>query len=575
MALTQVEDVYYDRSRTSRQLCLYGFAFGSLTGLISLSFGIYLLSSPGANNFLSWDKRVQEFLPLLVNILVTLHNETAGYIQTVSLRWALQREGRLGFSSNLRLFSRARSAAANSWYSNLVVAFCIVLTYASASLIFVPDYDLGDESLLPPGKTTFVNGYALITLGIGILGQSTVAGACLRTMRRVPTWSSNFIDIASACLATGQIQRQPRRCLRSVHQEKLESEPVHPQSRQQSVFHAQKQARIVFYFLWASVVLAIVWATALLFVIRTSNVIQGVVNGYNWSFFPIPADASTMGTGTARDNTPEDWTPVVAIPWLIVGSRGAHGLVSWEWEEQIYFPSFVGLLALVCVLQAFITFSLHCAEILVNMIRDELMWRRASTRGIPRPAYNAFFAAITSIPAATLFALKPALHWVYGLAVSPYFSTGVLMRVPQIYYLSIGACALASFVSLCVFWRPSGPQPATFGHIQTLVNLIDEWPRNEQKMYWGRKTFDVDDGDQGSLRPSPLIQPQSEALAGDIRLSNFKAPQRIYEQYITGKPQYTSIPSAVDIQFDDSRLVAHAGTATKPLESVRFEELYS
>jgi hypothetical protein len=138
----------------------------------------------------------------------------------------------------------------------------------------------------------------------------------------------------------------------------------------------------------------------------------------------------------------------------------------------------VGLLAVVCVLQAFITLSLHCAELLVNMIRDELMWRRAGTRGHPRPGYNAFFATITSIPAATLFALRPVLHWVYGLAVSPYFSTGVLVRVPQNYYLSIGACALASFVSVCVFWRPSGPQPAAFGHIQTLVNLIDEWPRN-------------------------------------------------------------------------------------------------
>jgi hypothetical protein len=76
-----------------------------------------------------------------------------------------------------------------------VVALCIVLTYASASLIFVPDYDQrpeefldsGDDYLLPPGETIFVNGYALITLGIGILGWSTVAGTCLQTTRHVPT----------------------------------------------------------------------------------------------------------------------------------------------------------------------------------------------------------------------------------------------------------------------------------------------------------------------------------------------------------------------------------------------------
>jgi hypothetical protein len=94
-------------------------------------------------------------------------------------------------------------------------------------------------------------------------------------------------------------------------------------------------------------------------------------------------------------------------------------------------------------------------------------------------------------------------------------------------------------------------------------------------MYWGRKTSDVDDGYEGAPEKSPLIQPQSEAIAGDIRLSSFKAPQRIYEQYITGKPQYTSLPSAADIQFDNFCPVTHAGTASKPLESVRYEVLYS
>jgi hypothetical protein len=41
-------------------------------------------------------------------------------------------------------------------------------------------------------------------------------------------------------------------------------------------------------------------------------------------------------------------------------------------------------------------------------------------------------------------------------------------------------------------------------------------------MYWGRKTSDFDDGYEGAPEQSPLIQPQSEAFAGDIRLFSFK-----------------------------------------------------
>lgn len=591
VSLQEGDTVNYDRSSTSRLLCLYGLGLGSVAGLISLSFGIYLVHSPGRKQFLSWNKTISEFMPLLINVLVTIHNETAGYILTVSLRWALQREGRLGFSSNLRLFSKARSSAGNSWYANLIVAICIILTYASSSLIFIPDYDSETwaeglyQTLMPAGRTTYVNGYALITLGIGMLGQSAVAAACLRSMRFFSTWSSNLMEVASACLATGAIRPQPGRCMRSVHQVKLESAPARPMSRQLSLFRAQKQARIVFYVLWASVLLAIIWATALLLVIHKSNVVQGVVNGYAFSFFPVSANPSIVGSGTGRDTLTGNWTPSVAIPWLIVGSRGSNGLVAPEWKEHIYFPSYIGILAVVCVLQAFITLSLHCAEILVNMTRDELMWRRAGSKGFARPGLNAMFSAISSIPGMTLFVLKPVLHWFYGLAVSPYLTTGVFMRVPQIYYLSIGAATLASFVSVCVFWRPSGPQPATFGHIQTIVNLVDEWPGETQKMYWGHKSSGDDayvvSGIQRSIldgpdsttyrQDSPDIQPQT----GGIELFTFRRSQRIYEKLVARKPKYTTIPSATELQLDSSLPVAHAGTSTTPLESIRFGELYA
>lgn len=48
--------------------------------------------------------------------------------------------------------------------------------------------------------------------------------------------------------------------------------------------------------------------------------------------------------------------------------------------------------------------------------------------------------------------------------------------------------ALALFTTLLVQHKPKGPQPATYGHLQTLCDLIDAWPeRVEQTFFWGDK----------------------------------------------------------------------------------------
>jgi hypothetical protein len=46
------------------------------------------------------------------------------------LKWALQREGRLTFNSNLRLLTSARTTKANYWYTNAVLLFCLIISYS-------------------------------------------------------------------------------------------------------------------------------------------------------------------------------------------------------------------------------------------------------------------------------------------------------------------------------------------------------------------------------------------------------------------------------------------------------------
>jgi hypothetical protein len=43
------------------------------------------------------------------------------------------------------------------------------------------------------------------------------------------------------------------------------------------------------------------------------------------------------------------------------------------------------------------------------------------------------------------------------------------------------------FALVCTFIarrRPRGPQPAAYGHLQTLANLVDNW---SPTMWWGHK----------------------------------------------------------------------------------------
>jgi hypothetical protein len=55
--------------------------------------------------------------------------------------------------------------------------------------------------------------------------------------------------------------------------------------------------------------------------------------------------------------------------------------------------------------------------------------------------------------------------------------------------LQIWNLCFALFMFACLFTfvalrRPRGPQPAAYGHVQTLANLVDEW---SPVMWWGHK----------------------------------------------------------------------------------------
>lgn len=59
------------------------------------------------------------------------------------------------------------------------------------------------------------------------------------------------------------------------------------------------------------------------------------------------------------------------------------------------------------------------------------------------------------------------------------WGAGILILAASVIQMPV-----AAFVTFVATRRPSGPQPATYGHLQTLVDLVDEW---SLRMFWGHK----------------------------------------------------------------------------------------
>jgi hypothetical protein len=144
------------------------------------------------------------------------------------------------------------------------------------------------------------------------------------------------------------------------------------------------------------------------------------------------------------------------------------------------------------VVQGPLTLGLHCSELIANVIRDERHWRCATGRKGLRTAMNPATTIFTQPICLVLFVAKAFLHWMFGRSFQIYNNVSdrklqgmwVAMNTPQIWNLSIALLIFAGFFTFVALYRPRGPQPATYGHLQTLANLVDEW---SPLMWWGHK----------------------------------------------------------------------------------------
>lgn len=538
--------IEFDSASGTRKVGIFAVALGFAAACVSLFYGIYIIGTFPTH----FTARVrlsdvgQKCLALVINLIITICTDGMMSVHTVSLRWALYREHRLDYNTNIRLLTSARANGPNTWYSNLVALVCLILSYGGSSLLFIGNAaaDAGfpkQNSEMDDMKTPrHINGPALVALSLGLCGQACIATWCIQSSNAVPTWSSNPLNTTLAAIQKGNIQRRPGRCMLSVQQRhQWSNQEVRPRQRQAGMLHAQQMVRYVLGLLWSLAILAIAWPV-------TVAVVAVATSSQNHH-----RPMSTSSRIACSKDMLLQWEPgqvnCSSHNYISLHMSPGTSLSKVGYTLPYSVEIFLSIL-FVCTIQAGQTIGLHATELLVNLSRDESSWRRAyigrdrKGRGA-QTSVNPLLAVMSSWQANVLSLAKTVMHWAMGQGLSPRIililvgqrgaadkelisdsgyirlrgSIEFRMIFPRLFVYAVLAVLLAAFATFLATRPYKGYQPSTFGHLQTIADLVDDWRRNEKgKFWWGDKTrlVAVDDDFYGlrlagTTRDKELLDP--------------------------------------------------------------------
>jgi hypothetical protein len=423
-----------------------------------------------------------EVIVLVITAVLTQIFEGLGFIYSLSLRWNLIKEDRLQYNTNLRLFNSSRNAGPNAWYINVLAAVCHVLGYTATSQLYI----VGVKSGAGVDDThEYVNCLAVMVLGLVIFIQTALGLWCLlQEPSATQYWTSNALNTTLVALSRGEVHHRKGRCMVSVGYDTAGSKPAptRPSRRQPSMREARPIIVWIVFLLWCLFILATIWFVVIIISSRQGP--GGLPWDFNWSW--------------SIDRGSENWITLGMSPDYDISLNHSH----IPFKMQVL----VGLL-FVMVFQGLQMLGLHVAELVVVTARDEDSWRRLARRDMtrhnavkPRPFYSAFRSWKNNV----LLVFKALLHWILGQSLifqfyyfSEDYTTASAASSDLLYcYMPYGRlmiyalCTglLAVFISYLAFKRPSGPQPATWGHLQTLADLVDNWETDEfDRFWWGDK----------------------------------------------------------------------------------------
>ncbi|KAK0610756.1 hypothetical protein B0T14DRAFT_593506 [Immersiella caudata] len=508
-----------DRDLRTRNLSVVGLILAWGASIAALTTGIFILVTPnvmvpdylvgkvltiGPTPYM-WPKaarylgghriyKVNEFtmivLPLILQAAATLIMGCLESIHATTLRWALWQEGRLRYNNNLRLFKSSKRFGPNKWPANTAAIIGLVLSYGGASIMMFPiqvnaivlsaermlELDYNVERLEDRTAINF-NGWGLVGLGAGLLLQSIISFWALLDSAYVGTWNGNPLATAKACKILRGNGRDPLQCPPFYPESDIDllpfptpqapshSHPKHetslPTPLQPSALSLFPQTRRLTYFLWA----VFTFSALLLLAITTRASLPN-------------ASRSVLGPTTSLSFVKA--FSGHTTPWY---TFQFFGLVEATYNKNPYAnrKEYIGLL-IQCAALCIPIFGLHVAEVLCQMQRDEATWRRASTEGVD-PNSSLVLQGLRHGPSWVIFLAKAAVPWLFGFAIS---------CNRNIYFVMLPALAVAVvflglgvFVEVLVRRRPRGTQPAVYGDVLALVELVDDW--EVERVFWGDK----------------------------------------------------------------------------------------
>ncbi|KAJ5718386.1 hypothetical protein N7488_004032 [Penicillium malachiteum] len=359
---------------------------------------------------------------------------------------------------------------------------------------------------------TCVNLIALLALGFALLGQSLLALLSYwNNLRDIPSWGSNSLNTTLTMMIHGSVQRAPGRCMAPISTRGTsEAGLMLPRTEQPSQWQISKSARRAIVFIWALAGLSVIWFVAMILVTR-STVIYSLHFSELWA--KLGWHFSLAWNPSQKDYMDQSYNAVSFSPDYL--NDGSISVVS----------ALVLGLVLVCAIQCLQTLGLHCAELIVDLSRDEDSWRgldanSSSSRRQKVLRSPSFLKNFLSWKYDILFIFKSLLHWLLGQSVQPYFDERVFfaMYYSRLFVYAIFAICLASVLTFLVMKKPKGPQPATYGHIQTIADVVDDWSLNEEGQFWWG-----DKGCEGAIRHAGMSSVRDDL--GPIKMEAYYAGQ--------------------------------------------------
>ncbi|KAL9088210.1 MAG: hypothetical protein Q9165_006337 [Trypethelium subeluteriae] len=469
----------FDRALRTRNYCVFGIGICWAAAATCTALGIWAFTAaqnlptgtdplPGTGSHsgqpsVSIGVVGQALVKLAANICIMLVTDCLGCIHTASVRWALWREGRLDFNSNPRMLTGTKTGWSTHYATNIAMAFFLMLLFAASSQLFLQPRTANNDY-----NGFVVNGVAFLALAVGIAGQALIATIALRgSARLIPTWSSNPLNTALTCIHEG-LQHHPGRSLVPVDRRHDPTIPQQPARKQANALRAVPHLRWSIAALWLIFGLTFIWAIVIVIISRYGHIHSETINVQFFGSF----------AGSASQNS-----PVVPFYHAWGGDTVSDGKIV---------AGSISALFITLALQIPFTLSLHAAELVMHVYIDEQIWRKASV--LPGLTYMqtpignivGFFGTWQTL---FLFILNPVTHWLFGIAVFETKGT-MYMSWEGLLYLAIPLAVLAVLVTWLAVQKPGGPQPAAYGHLQTLADLVDCWVEGSEKMHWGDKGLD-------------------------------------------------------------------------------------